>query len=384
MTDWEERRLGDLVEVNPREKVPRGAFVPTLDMAAVPAWSRKHLPFQRKAAGGGTRFRNGDTLVARITPCLENGKTCQVSDLADGEVGVGSTEFVALRAIPEETDPDFIFYLARSDPFRDYAIQRMTGTSGRQRVSSALIADFRFRFPSHPEQRAIAEMLGALDDKIGSNSHQSGVLDQLVKAHYAIAVQGSEEVPALEPLRVEFGSAFKGDHFCEAGQGRPLIRIRDLRMFQPEVWTLESRNDERVVTPGDVLIGMDAEFRSHLWLGASGLLNQRVCRVSPRPGVSRAFALHAVRPGLAQAEHAKTGTTVIHLNKSDIEEMRAPHLSADEHHRLAGLTDPLIDFIVELAVESRLLRSLRDALLPELLSGRIRVPEAREILEDAS
>ena len=94
----------------------------------------------------GTRFRNGDTLLARITPCLENGKTTFVQSLPKDTLGWGSTEFIVMRAVPP-VPPEYTYLLARDAAFREHAIQSMTGTSGRQRVQVNALAPYLLPFP---------------------------------------------------------------------------------------------------------------------------------------------------------------------------------------------------------------------------------------------
>jgi type I restriction enzyme S subunit len=110
-------------------------------MANMP--TRGHSPDDvvDRAFGSGMRFMNGDTLVARITPCLENGKTTFVDFLEAGQVGWGSTEYIVLRPKPPLPD-EFAYCLARSTEFRDFAVQSMTGSSGRQRVPAESLSHF--------------------------------------------------------------------------------------------------------------------------------------------------------------------------------------------------------------------------------------------------
>ena len=125
----------------------------------------------RRFPGSGSRFKNGDTLLARITPCLENGKTAYVDFLSNHEeVAHGSTEFIILSARPDKCDELFLYYLARSEFFRAYAIKNMLGTSGRQRVRAEALDEFDIPvIPSINEQRELAKSLGAFDSKIQSN-----------------------------------------------------------------------------------------------------------------------------------------------------------------------------------------------------------------------
>src|SRR5260370_30200777 len=130
---WSFTTLPVLVDVNPPRTLGRGEKAPYLDMANMP--TRGHVPNEvvDREFGSGMRFINGDTLVARITPCLENGETAFVDFLKDGQVGWGSTEFIVPRPEPPLPE-DYAYCLARSREFREFAIQSMTGTRGRQRV----------------------------------------------------------------------------------------------------------------------------------------------------------------------------------------------------------------------------------------------------------
>jgi type I restriction enzyme S subunit len=138
---WRAAPLREIAEINPARRLPSGTLAPYLDMAHMPTHSARATCVVQREVGSGVRFLNGDTLVARITPCLENGKTCFVDFLRDGEVGWGSTEYIVLRARPPIPDC-YAYFLARTDDFRTFAISNMTGTSGRQRVPVESLAYF--------------------------------------------------------------------------------------------------------------------------------------------------------------------------------------------------------------------------------------------------
>jgi type I restriction enzyme S subunit len=129
----------------------------------VPAWENE--PYS-----GGAKFRNGDTIMARITPCFENGKTALINILADGEVGYGSTEFIVWRAKDGITDSNYIYYLSQSPDIRDVAVKSMVGTSGRQRVQQTVLDNHVINLPPLAAQRRIAATLSAPDDKIAVNT----------------------------------------------------------------------------------------------------------------------------------------------------------------------------------------------------------------------
>jgi len=138
--------LSDFVEFNPKVAVPRTESAIYIDMKRLPESGWPIDGFDYREPKGGARFQNGDTLLARITPCLENRKTGFVDHLEDGQVGVGSTEFIVLRARKEVAAP-ISFLLATAPRFRDHAIQHMIGTSGRQRVAASDLASFEMPTP---------------------------------------------------------------------------------------------------------------------------------------------------------------------------------------------------------------------------------------------
>ncbi len=139
--EWRVGILRDVIELNPPRRLRRGEVAPYLGMANMP--TRRHSPdkVMPRAFGSGSRFINGDTLLARITPCLENGKTAYVDFMEEGQVGWGSTEFIVLRPKPP-LPSQYAYCLARSPEFREFAIQSMTGSSGRQRVPIDALAQF--------------------------------------------------------------------------------------------------------------------------------------------------------------------------------------------------------------------------------------------------
>lgn len=146
-TDWPPIPLTDLIEVNPTRSLSKSVMAPYLDMANIPTSGHSPDKVIDRPYGSGMRFMNGDTLVARITPCLENGKTAFVDFFKDGQIGWGSTEYIVLRPknpLPEE----FAYCLARSKEFRKFAIRSMTGSSGRQRVPADSLSHFTFARPS--------------------------------------------------------------------------------------------------------------------------------------------------------------------------------------------------------------------------------------------
>lgn len=280
-----------------------------------------------------------------------------------------------LRCDTSKVDSRFLYFVFRSSLMVEQILSRAI-TTGVPHINLGILGDLELLLPPLAEQRGIAATLGVLDDKIESNQRSQIAALDLAASLVSHQIRGAASISQRHAMSVVMGSAFKGGAFSTPGTGRPLLRIRDLRTFSSQTWTTEKRPDETVIQPGDIVVGMDAEFRATLWQGAPSLLNQRVCAFLPRNGVSRAFVLAALSPQLAFYENAKSGTTVIHLNKADIERFRVPDLTVAQHAELLEQTEPLLDLVVNASVQSLRLRALRDTLSPEMLSGRIRVPEA--------
>ena len=190
---WEVKSLGEVVELNPTEPMKRGTVAPYLDMASLPTFgSSPSTPVFREFKSG-TRFRDGDTLFARITPCLENGKTAFVQVLSDDTVGWGSTEFIVLRAIPP-VPPEYTYLLARDTAFREHAIRSMTGTSGRQRVQVDALAPYTLPNPPAETWNEFSILVSPLFAQMEFNRNESLALTAQRDALLPKLVLGDIEV----------------------------------------------------------------------------------------------------------------------------------------------------------------------------------------------
>ena len=169
-SEWITVRAADFIEFNPRLSIKKGTLATKVAMDKLQPFTKKIPSTERAEFAGGSKFCNGDTIMARITPCLENGKTAFVDILADGEVAFGSTEFIVMRAKEGVSDPQFIYYLATSPAFRNVAIKSMVGSSGRQRVQQGVLDELELSVPPLDEQRKIGAFLAAIDQKIAINN----------------------------------------------------------------------------------------------------------------------------------------------------------------------------------------------------------------------
>ena len=194
---WEVVPLPELIEVNPKRSLQRGESAPYLDMANMPTMGHVPDTVIDRPFGSGMRFANGDTLIARITPCLENGKTAYVDFLRDGKIGWGSTEYIVMR--PKFPLPSgFAYCLARSAGFREFAIQNMTGTSGRQRVPAKALSQFMLSSPSERVAARFGRVVQPLLVRASKAVHESRVLAAMRDALLPKLVSGDIRIHQSE------------------------------------------------------------------------------------------------------------------------------------------------------------------------------------------
>lgn len=198
---WKFFALTDAYQLNPTRKLKKGEFAPYLDMASVSTIGHTISRAISREFGSGTKFINGDTLLARITPCLENGKTAFVDFLADDQIGWGSTEFVVLR--PKMPLPTYHGYLlSRHDAFREHAIQSMSGTSGRQRIQNDVLGRFPIAVPCTKIAAAFGNISGEIQKKIAANHEQAlslaGLRDTLLPRLISGQLRITEAEDAVE------------------------------------------------------------------------------------------------------------------------------------------------------------------------------------------
>ncbi|MFA0970743.1 restriction endonuclease subunit S [Pseudomonas amygdali] len=196
---WRMLPLEDAYEINPPRKLKKGKVAPYLDMASVSTQGHVVSGVVEREMGSGTKFINGDTLLARITPCLENGKSAFVDFLSVDQTGWGSTEFVVLR--PRAPLPPYHGYLlARHPAFREHAIQSMSGTSGRQRVQNDVLGRYSVAVPSDEIAEAFGDVVGSAQQKIAACQEQAKTLTHLRDTLLPRLISGQLRLPEAEVM----------------------------------------------------------------------------------------------------------------------------------------------------------------------------------------
>ena len=339
-------------------------------------------------SGKVTEFQENDILISNIRPYF---KKIWKADRR----GCCSNDVLCIRA-NNNVDAEFLYYLLSQDLFFAYV---MSGANGSKmpRGDKQQIMNWEIEIPSEKEdQRCIASILSSLDQKIELNNKINADLEEMAQAIFknwfvdfepfkdgkfvdselGMIPEGWKVGSPYEYVKVVYGAPYKSAKFNDNGEGLPLIRIRDLKDCNPQFYTPEILPQTEYVNMGDIVAGMDAEFVPHIWKGNTGLLNQRVCKLMPQQtSISNLFVLYLMKPELEFVQSYKTGTTVSHLGKADIDKFVVvlPPLKVVEE--CSKILDSILQRIKNISAESRTLSTLRDTLLPRLMSGELEVPE---------
>lgn len=208
--NWSTKKLSDIAYINPKESIPKGTIAKKISMDKLQPFYRDIPEYTLEEFKGGTKFRNQDTIMARITPCLENGKTAKVNILEDNEIGFGSTEYIVFRAIDGISDSNYLYYLICSPFVRNPAIKSMVGSSGRQRVQTDVIKNLQIEIPTLEEQKKIGNLLKCIDDKIKLNNMINHNLEEQAATLYIKYFSPSINSNANKVTLDKFCSVFTG------------------------------------------------------------------------------------------------------------------------------------------------------------------------------
>ena len=377
-------KLKDFAYFNPSEKLKKGTIAKKVAMDKLQPFDRDIWEYEYESYSGGAKFRNGDTIMARITPCLENGKIAKVNILNDNEVGFGSTEFIVLRAIKDVSDPDYLYYLVRSPIVRDPAIKSMVGSSGRQRVQQSVLETLELPVPSYEEQKKIAAILSALDEKIAINRAINDNLYAQAKAIFTERFINIETLPdgwqkgnLLDIANYLNGLAMQKLRPHDDEVGLPVLKIKELRQGSCDASSelcSPSIKPEYIVHDGDVIFSWSGSLLVDIWCGGTCGLNQHLFKVTSETYDKWFYYLwtaHHLERFIAIA--ADKATTMGHIKRGELTRAEVLIPSDENYKEISSLMNPLFNLIVANRIEARKLTELRDELLPKLMSGEINV-----------
>lgn len=378
-------KLSDIIEFNPRETLSKGAIAKKIAMEKLEPFTRDIPEFEYFEFRGGTKFRNGDTLMARITPSLENGKTSKVNLLDKDEVGFGSTEFIVVRAKENISDENFVYYLMIAPNIREVAIKSMVGTSGRQRVQLDVLKNHEILCPPLKEQIRIGKILKVLDDKIENNKkinhHLAAISKNYLKIFYS-----SNSIKLGDIFELKSGYAFKSKDWVD--EGKPVIKIKDIDGITVDITNLNyvknksqlSKASNFEVFGKEIVMALTGATTGKIGVipkNFKGYVNQRVGLFYAKTELS-----YAVLWSILQQQNIITD--LIKLSSGSAQANLSPfsvnsydlNVTFKDLIELDKVLSPLYELFCFNLSEIQRLSKLRDTLLPKLLSGELSVNQA--------
>jgi type I restriction enzyme S subunit len=408
MQTWKTYKISDFIEMNPRLQLKAGQLYSFVEMKDLDSNNKYVLPSIKKELKGGSRFQNGDTLFARITPCLENGKICQVKGI-ETEYAFGSTEFLVLRGKQNISYSDFVFYLSRTPELRLFAESNMIGTSGRQRVAKEAFSNLEITLPPLPEQRAIASILSALDDKIELNLQMNKTLEEMAMALYKHWFVDFGPFKDGKFIDSELGMIPEGWEVKTIGEmvetiggGTPKTNITeywengDIDWYSPTDLTSSNslfslgtskkitalglqKSSSKLLPKGSLLMSSRATIGALTITRKKACTNQGFISMIPNEKIS-VFQLHGWTKCNAELILSKAnGSTFKEISKSEFRAL--PILKGKDIEGYLNQSETLYSLIENNILENQYLINKRNSLLPKLISGAIRVKDL-EVLQN--
>ncbi|WP_081603402.1 restriction endonuclease subunit S [Natrinema altunense] len=376
--DWEERIFSDVIKINDYPSLEKGEEQTHVGMKHIEENVRKiQKTVKKEYKYSKPRFENGDTLFARITPCLENGKTAFVDILDEGEAATGSTEFLVMSAT-EDVLPKFVYYTARRPDVRQFAIKRMTGSSGRQRVPTDVFDNISIKIPPLEEQEKIVGFLDAIDTKIETNDRIIELCDsisQTIFSYWFESFSPYDEFKDTEEgdIPQEFSVAEIGD-VCSFEYGEKLTKDEREGDEYPVYgsngitgWHKESLIDG----PGIIVGRKGVNFGSiNLEMGDFWPIDTTFY-IEPNNESELFYVYHLLRT--VPFDHLGSDSAVPGLNRNVAEDQDIALPPEKARREFSNLVRPFHKKSHELRSENNTLSGLRDTILPKLLTGKIRL-----------
>ena len=397
--DWKEYTVQELIDLDMLEKPldgNHGSIHPkTSDY--VPAG----VPFimANNLIGGSVDLKNCAFITEKQAATLRKGFAKPGDVLITHKATIGRTAIVpntyeTIILTPQVTyyrvkkgiDNRFLKYYFDSPDFQ--ATLNNWAGAGSTRAYLGITAQHKLPvvLPPLDEQKKIANLLGGIDEKIENNDEiNKNLQDQMEALHRSWFIDyapfgGTKPSNWIKSdiysiANIIYGAPFASKLFNTEGLGNPIIRIRDLKEQTFVTYTTEIHPKGHLIQPGDIVVGMDGEFRPYIWGNSEAWLNQRVCIFESKLPSDKAFMLYTIKPLLNVIEQTQVATTVIHIGKKDYDTFEIVLPDRRTLDQFGEITIPMLERIVNNSIENKKLAKLRDALLPQLMSGEIDVSD---------
>lgn len=402
--EWKEVTLGDFMQCNPKRTIKKGQKARKITMDLLIPHSKTIRNWNYEPYSGGAKFQNGDTIMARITPCLENGKHAFVSILNKGEIAYGSTEYFVFCGKEDVSDNDFVYYLTKTPLFRDTAIKSMVGSSGRQRAQMDVLENLKMLVPKDiSDQRRIASILSSLDRKIELNNKINADLEEMAQAIFKNWFVDFEPFKDGKFVDSELGMIPEGWKVgCLGDMGNivcgktpskansnyyggdiPFIKIPDMHgnvfveSSEDRLTELGSLSQiKKLIPPSSLMVSCIATVGLVSINTKPSHTNQQINTVIPHNKSALFYLYQYIKNNEELLKNmGRGGTTTLNVNTKSFSNIRLlipSEIALEQFHRVVEGLFKKIELNLH---ESRTLSLLRDTLLPRLMSGELEVPE---------
>ena len=345
-------------------------------------------PFLQGNRTFGFKYPTFDTYTTVVTKFAKAGDVIMSVRAPVGALNITPVDMCLGRGVcslrMKNGNQSFLFYIMKY--YVSHLLKKESGTVFGS-VNRNDINSLEVDIPEDvEEQKRIARYLEMIDDKIELNTAINNNLEEQMEAlhrswfiYYAPfgGTKPSNWIKAdiYSIANIIYGAPFASKLFNTDGLGKPIIRIRDLKEQAFVTYTTEIHPKGHLIQPGDIVVGMDGEFRPYIWGNSEAWLNQRVCIFESKLPSDKAFMLYTIKPLLNVIEQTQVATTVIHIGKKDYDAFEITLPDRKTLDQFSEITTPMLERIVNNRIENKKLAKLRDTLLPQLMSGEIDVSD---------
>lgn len=386
--EWKEVTLGDFMQCNPKRTIKKGQKARKITMDLLIPHSKTIRNWNYEPYSGGAKFQNGDTIMARITPCLENGKHAFVSILDKGEIAYGSTEYFVFCGKEDVSDNDFVYYLTKTPLFRDTAIKSMVGSSGRQRAQMDVLENLKMLVPKDISvQRRIASILSSLDRKIELNNKINADLEEMAQAIFKNWFVDFEPFKDGKFVDSELGMIPEGwkvgslGDFCNVFTGKKNTNQAIEKGLYPFFSCAPEplASNDAIFNGKAIIIAGNGSYtgRTSFYNGGFDLYQRTyACTIREQDKENlMIFFYHMMKQFFEPTKMGGTrGSSIPYIVMGDITQQKFPY-SEDWLIRFSNIANSMMDRKLRIDKENSRLSLLRDTLLPRLMSGELEVPE---------
>jgi type I restriction enzyme S subunit len=311
-----------------------------------------------------------------------------------GKTGIATAEVVPantnqavaiIRVDDTKANYEYVYYYLNQKSVI-HTINTTSAQSAQPNINLKQIGEIKINLPDRKKQDQIVSLLSAIDLKISNNVEINDNLLEQMQALYKSWFVDYRPFGGVMPTswtqngiyslaNIIYGAPFASKQFNTEGNGKPIIRIRDLKDQQFATYTTEVHPKGYLLHPGDIVVGMDGEFRPYIWGNDEAWLNQRVCVFENKRPNGKAFLYFTIKPLLFAIEQTQVATTVIHIGKKDFDTFEIMLPDTELLDAFDAITTPMVEQIVSNSIENKRLAIMRDALLPKLMSGEIDVSD---------